>query len=264
MSQPLVQFIDVKKKFGDLVIFDGFNFSVNPQEIVVIIGPSGSGKSTILRMLMSLEKINGGFIKVEDEYLWHMLKGDKVVPASETHLRQVRKKISMVFQHFNLFPHMTVLRNVTEAPIHVLKLEKEKAEQRARELLETVGLGDKIDAYPAQLSGGQKQRVGIARALAMQPNILLLDEITSALDPELVGEVLDVIRSVAKEHKHTMLIVTHEMFFAEEIADRICFIDEGKIVEEGTPRDVFYNPKEERTREFLQSYMQGKMQATEE
>ncbi|MFW5862266.1 MAG: ectoine/hydroxyectoine ABC transporter ATP-binding protein EhuA [Spirochaetota bacterium] len=262
MSQPLVQFIDVKKKFDDVVIFDGFNFSVSPQEIVVIIGPSGSGKSTILRMLMTLEKINGGFIKVEDEYLWHMKKGDRLVHASESHLRSVRKKISMVFQHFNLFPHMTVLRNVTEAPIHVLKLDKDEATERAMDLLDIVGLKDKVDAYPAQLSGGQKQRVGIARALAMQPDILLLDEITSALDPELVGEVLDVIRNVAREHRHTMLIVTHEMYFAEEIADRICFIDGGKIIEEGTPRDLFYNPQQDRTREFLQSYMQGKMQSS--
>ncbi|HPJ37057.1 MAG TPA: ectoine/hydroxyectoine ABC transporter ATP-binding protein EhuA [Spirochaetota bacterium] len=258
MSKPLIQFTDVTKKFGDHIIFDGFNFSVFPQEIVTIIGPSGSGKSTILRMLMTLEKLDGGFIQIEDEYVWHMKKNEKLVPASEAHLRKMRKKISMVFQHFNLFPHMTVLRNVTEAPVHVLKLEKEEARLRAVELLETVGLGDKIDAYPAQLSGGQKQRVGIARALAMQPSILLLDEITSALDPELVGEVLDVIRNVAKEHRHTMLIVTHEMYFAEEIADRICFLEGGAIVEEGAPRDLFYNPREQRTKDFLQSYMSGK------
>ncbi|MCP4135172.1 MAG: ectoine/hydroxyectoine ABC transporter ATP-binding protein EhuA [bacterium] len=254
----MIKFRNVKKSFGKHVILNDFNFDIYPQENVAIIGPSGSGKSTLLRILMTLEKIDDGFIDVDGELLWHMKKGDNLVWANEKHLRKMRKKIGMVFQHFNLFPHMTVLRNVTEAPVHVLKISKDEARERAMKLLRMVGLEDKINAFPAQLSGGQKQRVGIARCLAMQPKILLLDEITSALDPELVGEVLDVIRAVAKEHNHTIVIVTHEMFFAREIADRVCFIDNGKVVEEGTPDVIFNKPREKRTQDFLQSYINGK------
>ncbi|WP_304650056.1 ectoine/hydroxyectoine ABC transporter ATP-binding protein EhuA [Telmatospirillum sp. J64-1] len=254
-APPMVRFRNVSKAFGDLVVLDDLNLDVQPNEKVAIIGPSGSGKSTLLRVLMTLETIDSGVIEVDGEPLWHMRRGDKLVPASRGHLREMRKKIGMVFQQFNLFPHMTVLRNVTEAPIHVLGLSKEEARARAVELLEMVGLGDKLDSYPANLSGGQQQRVGIARALAMRPKVMLFDEVTSALDPELVGEVLTVMRRLAEEHDLTMLMVTHEMGFAREIADRVCFFDSGRIAEEGPPSVIFSDPKQDRTRAFLSAVL---------
>lgn len=250
-QNTIVRFDNITKAFGDLVVLDELSLDVAPDENVTIIGPSGSGKTTILRVLMTLEKPNSGFIYVEGEPLWHMEKNDQLVEASQKHLRKVRGKIGMVFQHFNLFPHMTALRNVTEAPIHVLGIPKDEAHERAEQLLEQVGLADKHDQYPSQLSGGQKQRVAIARALAMRPKVMLFDEVTSALDPELVGEVLNVIRELAEEGDMAMLIVTHEMGFAKEVSDRVIFFDKGKIVEEGDPIQVFENPQHERTKSFL-------------
>lgn len=256
MTDPIVKFDKVVKRFGDLTVLDKLDFEVRKGEKVSIIGPSGSGKSTVLRILMTLEGIDEGSVTVDGEPLWHepTANGD-LAPASEAHLRKMRSKLGMVFQHFNLFPHMTVLRNITEAPVQVLGLSKAEAKQRGEELLELVGLSDQATKYPSQLSGGQKQRVGIARALAMRPSILLFDEPTSALDPELVGEVLNVIGKLAVEHDLTMLLVTHEMRFAREISDRVCFFDRGRIREEGAPEDIFTDPSEERTREFLQAVL---------
>ncbi|MGD2157305.1 MAG: ectoine/hydroxyectoine ABC transporter ATP-binding protein EhuA [Anaerolineales bacterium] len=252
----MVRFDKVTKAFGDLVVLRELDLNVDPGEKIAIIGPSGSGKTTILRVLMTLEKLNAGVIYVDGEPLWHKEVDGKLVKADEKHLRKVRAKIGMVFQHFNLFPHMTALRNVTEAPIYVNSVPKLKAETQAIELLEMVGLGDKLSAYPSQLSGGQKQRVAIARALAMRPKVMLFDEVTSALDPELVGEVLNVMRKLAREGEMTMLIVTHEMGFANEVADRILFFDNGKIVEQGPPEQILRDPQEERTQEFLRAVLQ--------
>ncbi|MEC9491798.1 ectoine/hydroxyectoine ABC transporter ATP-binding protein EhuA [Flexistipes sp.] len=255
MSEPMIKFDKVTKKFGDVVVLDELEFEVQPNEMVTIIGPSGSGKSTILRILMTLEPINGGVVYVDGEPLWHEERNGKLIPASQQHLRKMRSKLGMVFQQFNLFPHMTVRRNLTEAPIRVLGLSKKEAVERADELLELVGLSDQADKFPAQLSGGQQQRVGIARSLAMRPKILLFDEPTSALDPELVGEVLQVIRQLAEQHEFTMLLVTHEIPFARQVSDRVCFIDGGSIVEQGSPADILTEPKEERTKEFLHAVL---------
>jgi polar amino acid transport system ATP-binding protein len=248
---PIVRFQDVNKSFGSLHVLKDFDFEVASGERVAIIGPSGSGKTTLLRLLMTLEKPDSGLIEVDGELLWHKRVDDKVVEADEKHLHRVRGKIGMVFQLFNLFPHMKVLRNITEAPVRVLGLSRDEARERAMDLLRMVGLVDKVDSFPSQLSGGQQQRVAIARALAMQPKVMLFDEITSALDPELVGEVLNVVRKLAHEFQMTMLIVTHEMYFASDVADRIIFIDEGVIVEQGPPHQIFSNPTNPRTRLFL-------------
>ncbi|QAA93702.1 ectoine/hydroxyectoine ABC transporter ATP-binding protein EhuA [Pollutimonas thiosulfatoxidans] len=255
MNEPIIKFEKVIKRFGEVTVLDELDFNVRKGEKVTIIGPSGSGKSTVLRILMTLETINDGVIHVAGKPLWHQYKDDQLVPASEAHLREMRKEMGMVFQQFNLFPHMTVRRNITEAPVHVLGLSKEKANQRAEEYLDLVGLADQADKFPSQLSGGQQQRVAIARALAMKPNIMLFDEPTSALDPELVGEVLNVIQRLAGEQDLTMLLVTHEMQFAKQISDRVCFFDKGRIVEEGPPEQVFKEPREERTQEFLKGFI---------
>lgn len=255
MTEPIIKFEKVVKRFGDVTVLDELDFEVGKGEKVSIIGPSGSGKSTVLRILMTLENINDGVIHVAGKPLWHEHRDGRLVPAGDTHLGEMRKEMGMVFQQFNLFPHMTVRRNVTEAPVHVLGLSKEKANERADEYLELVGLSDQADKFPSQLSGGQQQRVAIARALAMRPNIMLFDEPTSALDPELVGEVLNVIQRLAGEHDLTMLLVTHEMQFAKQISDRVCFFDKGKIVEQGTPEDVFGAPREPRTQEFLSNFI---------
>ncbi|HLS51313.1 MAG TPA: ectoine/hydroxyectoine ABC transporter ATP-binding protein EhuA [Burkholderiaceae bacterium] len=252
-SNPIIQFDRVVKKFGDIVVLNELNFNVQAGEKVTIIGPSGSGKSTVLRILMTLETINGGTVYVDGQPLWHEYKNGQLVKASAKHLHAMRKRMGMVFQQFNLFPHMTVRRNITEAPVQVLKLSKKEANERAEEYLELVGLSDHANKYPRQLSGGQQQRVAIARALAMKPGILLFDEPTSALDPELVGEVLSVIQRLAAEQDLTMLLVTHEMQFARDVSDRICFFDNGKVVEEGAPEQLFTQPKQPRTREFLGS-----------
>lgn len=255
MTDPIIKFDAVGKRFGPITVLDDLDFEVADGEKVTIIGPSGSGKSTILRILMTLETISEGVVHVAGEPLWHERRGGKLVAASEAHLRKMRQHLGMVFQSFNLFPHMSVLRNLTEAPIRVLGLSKTEARERARELLDMVGLADHAEKFPHQLSGGQQQRVAIARALAMRPRIMLFDEPTSALDPELVGEVQAVIRRLSEEHDLTMLLVTHEMRFAREISDRVCFIDGGSIREQGPPEELFTNPKEARTRDFLQAIL---------
>ena len=254
-GQPLIRFDDVVKRFGELTVLDKLNFSVNAGERVTLIGPSGSGKTTILRLLMTLEDLTGGHIWVGDQPLWHMRKGDKLVPANQKHLREVRKQIGMVFQHFNLFPNMTVLQNLIEAPIRVLGKSKAEASEKARELLDQVGLAAKVDAHPSQLSGGQQQRVAIARALAMEPRILLLDEVTSALDPELIAGVLGVLRDIADTTDITMLIVTHEMGFARDVSHRVMMFDSGQIVEQGPPDKIFSEPENDRTRSFLHAIL---------
>lgn len=231
---------DLTKKFGKLQILNGINLNITKGEVVVLIGPSGSGKSTFLRCLNLLEVPTGGVISFEGQN----------ITTKSYNINASRQKMGMVFQHFNLFPHKTVLENITMAPIKVKKLDGQQANKIAMDLLKTVGLEDKKDAYPSQLSGGQKQRIAIARALAMEPHVMLFDEPTSALDPEMVGEVLDVMKKLA-EGGMTMVIVTHEMGFAREVGDRILFMDGGKIVEQGTPEQVFGNPKETRTRDFL-------------
>ena len=254
-AAPIVSIRGLCKSFGSTTVLKDFDVDVQPGEKLSIIGPSGSGKSTLLRILMTLEKPDSGAIEVDGDPLWHMKRNGALIPASKAHLREMRSKIGMVFQHFNLFPHMTALQNVSIAPIHVAKVDKQEADQRARKLLDQVGLADKADAYPAQLSGGQKQRVGIARALALQPKVILFDEVTSALDPELVGEVLSVLRDLAHETDMTMLLVTHEMRFAREISDRVAFMDGGRIVELDHPDALFTAPKEARTQEFLRAIL---------
>ncbi len=252
---PIVRFSNVTKRYGDLIVLDSLNLDVEQNEIVSIIGPSGSGKTTVLRMLMALEEINDGVIYVDGKPLTHMEQGGKLVQANNAHLRRMRNYIGMVFQHFNLFPHMTALENCMEAPVHVLGMSKAEARDRSEELLGMVGLEDKMHQHPARLSGGQQQRVAIARALAMRPKVMLFDEVTSALDPEVIGEVLNVIRKLASEHSLTMLMVTHQMGFAREISDRVCFFYEGKIAEQGVPDQLFGSPKNERTRQFLSAVL---------
>lgn len=254
-NEPIVKFSEVTKRYGDLVVLDKLDLEIKKNEMISIIGPSGSGKTTVLRVLMTLEKINSGVIYVDGEPLSHMLSNGELIEANEKYLRERRSKIGMVFQQFNLFPHMTALQNCIEAPVQVLGMNKEAAEERALELLELVGLSDKKDQHPSRLSGGQQQRVAIARALAMRPKVMLLDEITSALDPEVVGEVLNVIRSLNKEYSLTMIMVTHQMGFAREISDRVCFFTEGKILEQGPPEKLLDDPKNERTKQFLHAVL---------
>ncbi|PDT52712.1 MULTISPECIES: ectoine/hydroxyectoine ABC transporter ATP-binding protein EhuA [Sinorhizobium] len=251
MPEPIIRIDNIVKRYGPLTVLDGLSMEVIPGEKLALIGPSGSGKTTILRILMTLETISDGFIQVDGEQLYHMKKAGSLVPADERHLHKMREKIGMVFQHFNLFPHKCVLDNVTLAPMLTKGVPRAAAEKRAMELLDMVGLADKAKSMPAQLSGGQKQRVAIARALALSPKIMLFDEVTSALDPELVEEVLNVMRKLAAETDMTMLLVTHEMGFAHDFADRVLFFDRGKIVEEGRPEDIFRHPKQERTQTFL-------------
>jgi polar amino acid transport system ATP-binding protein len=254
---PIVRFSNVSKSYGKLKVLDQLNLDVAQNEIISIIGPSGSGKTTVLRMLMTLEEINDGVIYVDGKPLTHMEKGGKLVRANNAHLREMRTNIGMVFQHFNLFPHMTALENCMEAPVHVLGLSKDEARDRSEELLGLVGLQDKMNEHPLRLSGGQQQRVAIARALAMRPKVMLFDEVTSALDPEVIGEVLNVIRTLATEHSLTMLMVTHQMGFAREISDRVCFFYEGNIAEEGPPDQLFEDPQNERTRQFLSAVLEA-------
>ena len=235
----MIDIENLRKSFGDVEVLKGINLTIKEKEVVVIIGPSGSGKSTLLRCMNYLEEPTSGEVSV-----------DGIVLDGEANLNKVREEVGMVFQRFNLFPHMTVLQNIMLAPIKVRHVAKQEAEETARKLLARVGLADKADAYPSQLSGGQQQRVAIARALAMKPKVMLFDEPTSALDPEMVGEVLDVMRKLAEEGM-TMVIVTHEMGFAREVGDRLLFVDDGRIIEQGDPKEVFEHPKEERTRLFL-------------
>jgi polar amino acid transport system ATP-binding protein len=240
----------VCKNFGALGVLKGVTLTVERGEVMCVVGPSGSGKSTFLRCINHLEIVNAGRLYVDGELVGYRQKGDKLyeVPAREA--AKQRRDVGMVFQHFNLFPHRTALENIIEAPIHVKRAKKASAVQRAHELLDRVGLSEKAGAYPAQLSGGQQQRVAIARALAMEPKLMLFDEPTSALDPELVGDVLNVMRDLARAGM-TMLVVTHEMGFAREVADQFVFMDAGVIVESGKPREVLSNPKQARTQAFL-------------
>lgn len=251
MDQPIISIQNLQKSFGTLRVIDGLSFDVMKGEKLALIGPSGSGKTTILRILMTLEDISGGRIEIGGEPLFHMTRNGSEVPADEAHLHRMRRHIGMVFQHFNLFPHKSVLQNITMAPILTQGATRADAERRARDLLDMVGLSDKADYMPAQLSGGQKQRVAIARALALQPQIMLFDEVTSALDPELVEEVLEVMQRLARETDMTMLLVTHEMGFAHDFADRVLFFDKGHIVEQGPPDQIFTAPQEDRTKSFL-------------
>ncbi len=250
-DRPMVRFMNVTKSYGALVVLDQLNLDIERGEMVTVIGPSGSGKTTVLRMLMTLETINGGVIYVDGKPLTHMPKNGVLVPASERYLRKARSMIGMCFQHFNLFPHMTALQNCMEGPVHVLGMSKREARERSEELLAMVGMAEKRDQHPSRLSGGQQQRVAIARALAMRPKVMLFDEVTSALDPEVIGEVTNVIRQLVAEHNLTMLMVTHQMGFAKDISDRICFFYSGRIEEQGSPDELFGNPQKERTQQFL-------------
>jgi polar amino acid transport system ATP-binding protein len=240
----------VHKSFGRLEVLKGISLEVEPREVMCVLGPSGSGKTTFLRCINHLEKINAGRLWVDGELVGYRQSGDKLYELHDAEVCRKRAEIGMVFQRFNLFGHKTALENVIEAPIRVKRVPKRQAVERARELLDRVGLADKVDTYPSQLSGGQQQRVAIARALAMQPKLMLFDEPTSALDPELVGEVLDAMRQLAQDGM-TMVVVTHEIGFAREVGDTVVFMDGGVVVESGNPREVFVNPKEERTRAFL-------------
>jgi polar amino acid transport system ATP-binding protein len=249
-ADALVRAEGVRKRFGRTEVLRGIDLAVARGEVMCVVGPSGSGKSTFLRCINHLEKVDAGRLWVDGELVGYRQQGDKLYELREKEIARKRTEIGMVFQHFNLFPHLTVLGNVMEAPVRVRGEGKAEVETRARQLLGQVGLAQRADAYPAQLSGGQQQRVAIARALAMQPKLMLFDEPTSALDPELVGEVLDVMRSLA-EQGMTMIVVTHEMGFAREVGDDLVFMDEGVVVEAGNPRDVLSNPQTERCRDFL-------------
>jgi len=240
MGVYMIKVKNLHKKFGDLAVLNGIDEHISPGEVVVVIGPSGSGKSTFLRCLNLLEDVTEGEIYVDDQ----------LINAPKIDINKVRQKMGMVFQQFNLFPHLTIMNNITLAPVLLKKMTKDEAVKKGYELLKRVNLADKAQAYPAQLSGGQKQRVAIARALAMNPEIMLFDEPTSALDPEMVGEVLDVMKDLARSGM-TMVIVTHEMGFAREVASRVLFVDQGVIMERGTPEEVFSNPQNERTKLFL-------------
>jgi polar amino acid transport system ATP-binding protein len=249
-DRMMVRAENVHKSYGHLEVLKGIDFTVRAGEVSVVIGPSGSGKSTFLRCVNHLEKINAGRIWVDGELIGYRQRGDKLHELRDKEISRQRRSIGMVFQRFNLFPHMTVLDNVCEAPGRVLRRSRSDVRAQARSLLDLVGLADKVDSYPGQLSGGQEQRVAIARALAMRPKLMLFDEPTSALDPELVGEVLDVMKELAREGM-TMVVVTHEIGFAREVGDSLVFMDDGVVVEAGTPREVLGNPQHARTRAFL-------------
>lgn len=250
----MIRLENVYKSFGTLKVLKDINVSVKKGEVVCVIGPSGSGKSTMLRCLNHLERITSGRVYIEDELMDERKEGKEQLKISHSKVSKLCSELGMVFQRFNLFPHMTVLENVMVAPMTVKKESEKAAKEYGMELLKMVGLADKKDEYPSRLSGGQQQRVAIARALAMKPKIMLFDEPTSALDPELVGEVLEVMKKLAKEGM-TMIVVTHEMGFAKEVGTRVIFMDEGKIVEEGKPKDIFSNPTHPRTQSFLQKIL---------
>jgi polar amino acid transport system ATP-binding protein len=252
-SDAMISFAGVSKSWGDNHVLRSLDFDVRAGEKVCIIGPSGSGKTTILRILMTLETPDEGVVRVAGGTLWDVTAGGRARETKE--MRATRRNVGMVFQSFNLFPHMTALQNVVEAPIRVLKMDKREAHDRAVDLLRMVGLSEHLNHKPAKLSGGQQQRVAIARAMAMRPTVMLFDEPTSALDPELIGEVLEVIRELATTTDMTMLMVTHEMRFAEEISDRVVMFDQGSVVEVGPPKEIFSRPTEERTRQFLRAVL---------
>ncbi|WP_369183165.1 amino acid ABC transporter ATP-binding protein [Streptomyces sp. Y1] len=249
-AEPMVRAEGVHKSYGLVEVLKGIDLEVKQSEVFCLVGPSGSGKSTFLRCINHLEKINGGRLWVDGQLVGYQQKGDRLYELKDREVALKRRDIGMVFQRFNLFPHMTAVENVMEAPVQVKKENKAAAREQAMALLERVGLADKAKNYPSQLSGGQQQRVAIARALAMKPKLMLFDEPTSALDPELVGEVLDVMRGLAEEGM-TMIVVTHEMGFAREVGDALVFMDGGVVVESGSPREVLTNPQHERTRAFL-------------
>ena len=252
----MVRLSNVHKRYGDLKVLDGVDLTVRRSEKLVIIGASGSGKTTLLRCVIGLEAIDDGTIRIEEEILQSGKKKESTSGAEKKkNMGQLHGKVGMVFQQFNLFPHMTVLENVTEAPVWVKKIPQKEADAKAHKLLAKVGLSDKLHVYPSKLSGGQQQRTAIARALAMEPEIMLFDEVTSALDPELIGEVLNAMRQLAREGM-TMLIVTHEMGFASEVSDRVIYMDQGRIVEEGPPRILFESPRNERTQMFLRAILE--------
>jgi polar amino acid transport system ATP-binding protein len=250
-AQAMVRIAGVHKFYGDLHVLRGVDLEIVPGEVVCVIGPSGSGKTTLLRCINFLETYQRGRIYVDGQLVGYREVNDRLKPAKERDIARIRAETAMVFQSFNLFPHMTALKNITFGPLKVRNEPKSEVERRGHELLDRVGLLDKADAYPAQLSGGQQQRVAIARALAMNPKVMLFDEVTSALDPELVGEVLGVMKQLAEAHGVTMVVVTHEMAFARDVADRVVFMDQGVIVEQGPPDEVFSNPKSDRLRSFL-------------
>ncbi|KTS64588.1 arginine ABC transporter ATP-binding protein [Microbacterium testaceum] len=249
-GRGLVEIHNVHKSFHGVEVLKGIDLTVHPGDVVALLGPSGSGKSTLLRTINHLESVDAGSVTVDGEFIGYELRRGKLHELHEREILQRRTRVGIVFQNFHLFPHLTALENVTEAPVALKRLSKDNARELALGLLDRVGLSDKADAYPRQLSGGQQQRVAIARALALKPQVLLFDEPTSALDPELVGEVLDVIRDLAKLGT-TLVIVTHEIGFAREVADRVVFLDQGRVIEQGTPQEVLERPRHARTREFL-------------
>ncbi len=253
-TKPLVQARNVHKSFDHLEVLKGIDVDIMPGEVVVVLGPSGSGKSTFLRCINHLESIQKGYIEVDGEQIGYRLHNDRLERLSPNGIARQRRKIGMVFQQFNLYPHMTVLQNIIEAPVGVHGEKRKDAIENAKQLLQRVGLSEKADAYPRQLSGGQQQRVAIARALAIKPKLMLFDEPTSALDPELVGEVLSTMRDLAKQGL-TMIVVTHEIGFAREAADRVVFMDGGVVVEQGKPEDVIGNPQHPRTQSFLSRFL---------
>jgi polar amino acid transport system ATP-binding protein len=255
-TASLVSMRSVSKAFGDNVVLDDIDLDIKPNERVALIGPSGSGKTTILRLTIGLTKPDAGTIMLDGTYLWHEVKNGQLVPAGERHARKARRAAGMVFQQFNLFPHMSALVNVREPMVQALKIKRDEAEDRAAALLTEVGLQEHMQKNPAQLSGGQQQRVAIARSLGLQPKVMLFDEITSALDPELVGEVLRVVRRLAQETNMSMLIVTHEISFAADIADRVLMFDAGRIIEEGPPEQVLKAPEHPRTKQFLRAILE--------
>jgi polar amino acid transport system ATP-binding protein len=255
-SAALLEMRGVSKSYGERRILDRVDLAVAAREKVAIIGPSGSGKTTILRTAIGLVKPDAGTIRIDGDYLWHVETPDGLKPAGERHARNVRRAVGIVFQQFNLFPHMTAIENVREPLVHALGLSRAESDARATDLLTQVGLKDHLAKHPAQLSGGQQQRVAIARSLALKPKIMLFDEVTSALDPELVGEVLRVVRELAHASDMSMLIVTHEMAFAADIADRVLMFDQGRIVEEGPPAQVLKAPQNPRTRQFLRAVLE--------
>jgi polar amino acid transport system ATP-binding protein len=250
MTEPMVRAEGVHKRFGRLEVLRGVTLEVMPGEVMCLLGPSGAGKSTLLRCINHLEKINSGRLSVDGELVGYRESGGKLYELRESEVARKRSEIGMVFQQFNLFPHMTALENVALAPVQVKGVPRSDARSRGQQLLQRVGLGDKLDTYPVALSGGQQQRVAIARALAMDPKLMLFDEPTSALDPELVGDVLDAMRQLARDGM-TMIVVTHEMGFAREVADQVVFMDEGVVVESGPPAAVLGSPRHERTKAFL-------------
>ncbi|WP_276529518.1 amino acid ABC transporter ATP-binding protein [Gulosibacter hominis] len=249
-EKPMVSVVELEKRFGDNVVLDGINLEIEKGQVACIIGPSGSGKSTLLRCINHLECPDGGYIEVEGEIIGYERKGDVLKQLPNRAIQQQRREIGMVFQRFNLFPHLTVLENIIEGPVGILRESKREAIPTAEDLLNKVGLSAKRDAYPNTLSGGQQQRVAIARSLAMKPKLMLFDEPTSALDPELVGEVLSVMKRLALTGM-TMIVVTHEIGFAREVGDKLIFVDGGKVVETGKPAEMIANPQEPRTRDFL-------------